>query len=345
MSSVVICVDVMGGDEGPEPVLRGIDAALAADEHLEVLAAGPERIVVPLADKRQRVRALVAEQAIAMDDDPISAVMKKRRSSIVLGCRALRRGDAQGLFSAGSTGAVTAAATAFVTPLRHERAGALRPVRPCITSALPNRAGGLTVFCDMGANPDVEPSDMVRFAQMGAAYARAVLDVRAPRVALLSNGTEDSKGSLFTKACFPLLRDQIEGFVGNCEGDGVVSGDYDVVVADGFAGNIALKAMEGSAKLLMNELKSTFLGSVRGRICGLVMRGSLNDLKKRLSGDSRGGAMLLGVRGVVLIGHGATSSEAVMNGTLSAASAVRAGLVESISTALDSGQADGEQCL
>lgn len=195
MSNVRVCVDVVGGDEKPQVVLDGIEAALAADPDIEVLAAGPAEIVNPFAASHARVEALEAPDVIAMDDDPIRAVMTKRKSSIVLSCRAIKKGNADAFFSAGSTGAMTAAATAYVTPFRYQAEGKKQPVRPCLTNALPNRAGGLTVLCDMGANPDVEVDDMVRFAQMGSAYARVVLGIEHPRVGLLANGTEDEKGS------------------------------------------------------------------------------------------------------------------------------------------------------
>ena len=254
MEEVRIAVDVMGGDEEPKVVLDGIDAALAADPALTVVAVGPEDIVKPFADARDRVEALVAPDVIEMADDPIKAVMTKRKSSIVVACRAVKKGTAQGFFSAGATGAITAAATAYVTPFKYEEDGEQRPLRPCLTTAVPNRAGGLTVFCDLGANPDIEPGDLLRFAQMGAAYARTVCGVARPRIGLLSNGTEDTKGSHFTKECFTLMSEKLEGFAGNCEGGDVVSGGYDVVAADGFAGNVALKATEGAAKFLMSEL-------------------------------------------------------------------------------------------
>ena len=335
MSKVRVCVDVMGGDEEPEVVLEGIAAALAVDPDLTVLAAGPAEIVNSFCAKTDRAVALEAPDAITMEDDPIRAVMTKRKSSIVLACRAVKKGDADGFFSAGSTGAVTAAATAYVTPFKFDEDGKKRPVRPCITSALPNRAGGLTILCDMGANPDVEPDDMVRFAQMGAAYARAVCGIADPRVGLLSNGTEEHKGSGFTKTCYPLMVDSVPGFAGNCEGTDLLSGNVDVVVTDGFAGNIALKATEGAAKFLMSELKSAFLGSLKTKIAALLLKDALGELKGKLSGDAKGGAILLGLKGVVLIGHGATSVEAVKNGTLATAEAVRAGLVESVAASIE----------
>lgn len=335
MSRVCVCVDAMGGDEEPQVVLNGIEAALASDAELEVLVSGPDEVVTPFCDRHDRARALIAPEVIEMSDDPIAAVMKKRRSSIVLGCRAVKRGEAQGFFSAGSTGAVTGAASAFITPFKFDDGEKKRPIRPCITSALPNRKGGLTVLCDMGANPDVEPRDLVRFAQMGAAYARVVCGIAAPRVGLLSNGSEDSKGSEFTKACFPLFREQVGGFAGNCEGGDLTSGDFDVVVCDGFSGNIALKSIEGAAKFMMAELKSGLMSSLGGKVAALLAKSTFTELKAKLSGDAKGGAVLLGVRGVVLIGHGATSAEAVKNGTLATAEAIRADLVGHVAASMD----------
>lgn len=335
MKQVRVAVDVMGGDEKPEVVLSGIEAALEADPDLTVLAVGPSELVEPFCAKRERAVALEAPQSIEMADDPIKAIMTKRKSSIVVACRAIKKGDADGFFSAGATGAVTAAATAYVTPFKYAADGEKRPVRPCITSTLPNRAGGLTILCDMGANPDVEPSDIVRFAQMGAAYARVVCSIPNPRVGLLSNGTEDTKGSHFTKECFPLMREQVEGFAGNCEGTDLTSGNFDVVVTDGFAGNVALKATEGAAKLLMSELKKSLMSSFKTKIAALLLKDSLSGLKSKLSGDAKGGAILLGLRGVVLIGHGATSVEAVKNGTLATAEAIRADLVDNVAKSID----------
>lgn len=311
MSNVRVCVDVVGGDEKPQVVLDGIEAALAADPDIEVLAAGPAEIVNPFAASHARVEALEAPDVIAMDDDPIRAVMTKRKSSIVLSCRAIKKGNADAFFSAGSTGAMTAAATAYVTPFRYQAEGKKQPVRPCLTNALPNRAGGLTVLCDMGANPDVEVDDMVRFAQMGSAYARVVLGIEHPRVGLLANGTEDEKGSNFTKACFPAMKAAVPGFVGNCEGTDLTSGNFDVIVADGMSGNIALKATEGAAKFLLQELKGAFMASLGTKIAALLIKKQMREIKAKLSGDAKGGAILLGLRGVVLIGHGATSVEAV----------------------------------
>ena len=323
MSKVRVCVDAVGGDEQPQVVLEGIAAALEADSDLEVIVVGPDELVSPFCASHARAEALVAPDVITMEDDPIRAVIKK--------------GNADAFFSAGSTGAMTAAATAYVTPFKYVDAedGKRHPVRPCLTNALPNRAGGLTVLCDMGANPDVEVGDVVRFAQMGAAYARVVLGIANPRVGLLSNGTEEHKGCDFTRACYPAMQKSVPGFVGNCEGTDLTSGNFDVVVADGFSGNIALKATEGAAKYLMSELKGAFMSSLGTKVAALLLKPQLRELKSKLSGDAKGGAILLGLRGVVLIGHGATSVEAVKNGTLAAAEAVRAKLVDNVAASMD----------
>ena len=336
MSKVRVCVDVVGGDEKPQFVLDGIAAALEEDQDLEVVAVGPEDIVTPFAASHARVEALAAPDVITMEDDPIRAVMTKRKSSIVLACRAVKKGDADAFFSAGSTGAMAAAATAYVTPFKYRDAdGKKKPIRPCITSTLPNRADGSTVLCDMGANPDVEVDDMVRFAQMGSAYARVELGVENPRVGLLSNGTEGHKGCDFTRACFPALKEAVPGFVGNCEGTDLTSGNFDVVVSDGFTGNVALKATEGAAKYLLHELKGVFMSSLATKVAALILKKGLKQVQGKLSGDERGGAILLGLHGVVLIGHGATSVEAVKNGTLAAARAVRADLVGNVAASMD----------
>lgn len=334
MDKVRVCVDAVGGDEPSQVVLAGIDAALEADPDLTVLVAGPEDVIGDFCASRARAEALVAPDVITMEDDPITAVMTRRKSSIVLGCRAVKKGQASAFFSAGSTGAVTAAGTAYVTPFKIECDGKRSAIRPCLTNALPNRAGGLTVLCDMGANPDVDPMDIVRFAQMGAAYAQCVLGIANPRVGLLSNGTEEHKGSAFTQSCYPLMNVHVPGFAGNCEGTDVTSGSFDVVICDGFAGNIALKSIEGAAKFMMEELKTGLMSSLRGKLGAVLIKPVLRQLKHKLSGDAKGGAVLLGLKGVVMIGHGATSIEAVKNGTLACAAAVRQGLVDEVAASM-----------
>ena len=315
-----IIVDAMGGDNAPQaPVMGAIQANKEYGVGITLVGRGEDILKVLEENGIRELPAGVeiahASEVVEICDNPATAFREKKDSSLTVGLNLLKAGEGDAFVSAGSTGAMTAAATAYVTPFRYQAEGKKQPVRPCLTNALPNRAGGLTVLCDMGANPDVEVDDMVRFAQMGSAYARVVLGIEHPRVGLLANGTEDEKGSNFTKACFPAMKAAVPGFVGNCEGTDITSGNFDVVVADGMSGNIALKATEGAAKFLLQELKGVFMSSLGTKIAALLIKKQMREIKAKLSGDAKGGAILLGLRGVVLIGHGATSVEAVKNGT------------------------------
>ena len=321
---ISVCVDAMGGDEGPEVVLRGIELALADDPELEVLVVGNDEYVSPFAERTERVRALVSTEVIGMGEHPAQAVRMKRDSSIVRACRAVKTGEAQGFFSAGATGAIHAAATLYTGRLKGIK-------RPAIAATMPSPGGKEKVFLDMGANADVRPDMMVQFAYMGVAYATGVLGISNPRVALLSNGTEDAKGNEATIAAHEALAaEENLNFIGNCEGYDILMGDIDVIVTDGFSGNIALKTLEGTAKFILAEIKAATKESKVALLGGALIKPSLSGLKAQLSGDGRGGAILLGLRAPVLIGHGATSEEAVRNGIRATADAIRGDIVGKI---------------
>lgn len=322
---VTVCVDAAGGDRPPSTVLEGVRLALEADEGLSVVLTGPADQIEPFAARYpQRCRAYPTTQVIGMDEHPAEAVRSKRDSSIVVGCGLVRSGQADGFFSAGSTGAVMSAATLGI--------GRVRGIeRPAITTALPGQKP--TVFLDMGANADCKVSYLVQFARMGCAYARVVLGVEHPRVGLLNIGSEEAKGSLFAQECHAALREQVPEFAGNAEGVDLFAGSFDVVVTDGFTGNAVLKSVEGVAKYIMGELKAAVMSSLPNKVAGMLLKPSLAGIKDSLTGDRYGGALLLGVKGVVAIGHGATSPEAVKNGTLCVANAHRGGLVRQIGEA------------
>lgn len=324
-----ICVDALGGDEPPEVVLEGISQALAADPDLEVLVAGKAEVVNPYCEKTDRAKPLVASEVIAMDEHPAEAVRTKRDSSIVKGLAAVRAGDADGFFSAGSTGAIFAAA---VTGLR--RIKGIK--RPALATPLPGLNGHHTVCLDLGANADVRPEMLVQFAHMGRAYAKVALGVENGRVGLLSNGTEETKGSEKVVEEHQVLKEANCGFVGNAEGTDLLLGDFDVIVTDGFAGNVALKAMEGTAKYMLKSIKASVESSKRAALGALLMKPAIKEVANELSGDAYGGAVLLGLKSPVFIGHGATSSKAVASGIASCAAAVRGGLVDKIEAALAS---------
>ncbi len=321
-----ICVDVMGADKEPAVLLEGVAAALEDDPELEVLVAGSADVVEPFAASHDRARALVTTEVIAMSEHPASAVRKKKDASIVRAAAAVHAGEADGLFSAGSTGAVLTAATFGVGRIKGVK-------RPALCLPFPGISGKKTVFLDMGANADVKPDVMVQFAHMGRAYARAILGVESPRVGLLCNGSEDTKGSEMALAYHEALAQGNCGFAGNAEGTDLLAGTFDVIVADGFTGNVALKSIEGTGKFVIRRLKAAMEASLSNKIGMALLAGSLKSLAAEMSGDEYGGAILLGLRAPVVKGHGATSAQAVRKGTLAAAAAARAGLTEKIADA------------
>lgn len=323
-----ICVDVMGADKEPPVLLEGVEAALAADPELEVLVAGAADVVEPFAASHSRARALVTTEVIAMSEHPANAVRVKKDASIVRAAAAVRAGEADGLFSAGSTGAVLTAATFGVGRIKGIK-------RPALSLPFPGVSGKPTVFLDMGANADVKPDVLVQFAHMGRAYSRAIIGVDEPRVGLLCNGSEDTKGSEMALAYHAALEAGDCGFAGNAEGTDLLAGTFDVIVADGFTGNVALKSIEGTGKFVIKRLKAAMGESLGNKIGMALLAKSLKSLAAEMSGDEYGGAILLGLRAPVVKGHGATSARAVCQGTLAAAAAVRAGLTDKIAAACE----------
>ena len=323
-----ICVDVMGADKEPAVLLEGVAQALEDDPELEVLVAGAADVVEPFAASHSRARALVTTEVISMSEHPANAVRQKKDASIVRAAAAVRAGEADGLFSAGSTGAVLTAATFGVGRIKGVK-------RPALSLPFPGVTGKPTVFLDMGANADVKPDVLVQFAHMGRAYSRAILGVAEPRVGLLCNGSEDTKGSEMALAYHAALEAGNCGFAGNAEGTDLLAGTFDVIVADGFTGNVALKSIEGTGKFVLKRLKAAMETSLTNKIGMALLAGSLKSLAAEMSGDEYGGAILLGLRAPVVKGHGATSAQAVRKGTLAAAAAARAGLCEKIADACE----------
>ena len=321
--TTTVCVDAMGGDERPEVVLEGIAQALAADSDLTVLVAGDEDVVVPFCASHDRARALVTTEVIGMGEHPTDAVRSKRDSSIVQGCLAVRHGDADRFFSAGSTGAVLTAATLNVGRLRGIK-------RPAIAFPFPSLSGRRSIVLDIGANADCRPEMIVQFANMGSAYARVIFGTAEPSVALLSHGTEDAKGSETVVSFHEALAESCPTFVGNCEGCDLLKGDYDVIVCDGFTGNVALKSLEGTAKFLVTRIKEAAASSKRFALGAGLLKPAIKRVASELSSGGTGGAILLGLKAPVVIGHGATSVDDVRDATLTTARFVRDGLVAKI---------------
>ncbi len=323
---VTISVDALGGDNAPEVVLEGVGAALDEDQDLSVILCGPAEVVEPFAASHDRCVAQATTEVISMAEHPANAVRKKKDSSIVVGCRLVKEGAAQGFFSAGSTGACLAAGTLVI--------GRIKGVaRPALVTLVPSPAKPV-VLCDVGANADCKPEYLVQFAQMASIYARKILGVASPKVGLLNIGEEEEKGSQFAQEAHALLKEKVPEFVGNAEGRDVMDGGFDVIVCDGFTGNVCLKTIEGTAKVLFGELKSIMMASAKTKIAAVMLKGGLKELKASIDPDAMGGAPLLGCKGACIVGHGSSNARAIKNGVLASAAYVRSGVSELIAEAV-----------
>lgn len=302
-----IAIDANGGDRSPADIVEG--ARQARDElGVEVLLVGTSEV----ADLAGDLPLLEASEVIAMDADPGTSVRRMKDSTLVRAAEAVRDGKASAMISAGNTGATMASALL--------RMGRLKGVkRPAIATPLPVPSGGHTVLLDAGANAECQPDWLVQFAQMGAAYARARYDVAEPRVGLLSIGEEPGKGDTLRKETYELLvadgvLDAAGGrFIGNVEGRDILTDAVDVVVTDGFTGNVALKTLEGGMKGLVNRLLEAFGANDDTRAAAEVLMPELLPLYATLDPENTGGAMLLGVDGVCIISHGSSGPTAVVN--------------------------------
>ncbi len=335
-----IAVDVMGGDRGPAVILCGALQALEADPDLHLVLVGPAEEVEPFAAAHERAAAHVATEVIEMGEHPAGAVRAKKDSSIVVGCRLVKEGAADGFFSAGSTGACLAAATLVVGRIKGVK-------RPALGQVIPAYARP-TLLIDVGANADCKPEYLAQFAQMGEVYMNAIMGVEAPKVGLLNIGEEEAKGDLFAQEAHKLLAAQVPAFAGNCEGGNLMAGDFDVVVTDGFTGNVCLKTIEGTAKTLMRNVKDALMATALSKVGALLVKGSLGTLKEKMSPDTYGGTPLLGVKGAVIVGHGSSNETAVKNGIAVAAATVRARVADVIAervaaTAVSAANGEGEE--
>jgi glycerol-3-phosphate acyltransferase PlsX len=326
-AAVSIAVDAMGGDNAPEVVLEGVEQALAADSLLNIMLVGAPEVVEPFALRHPgRVVVVAASETIDMDEHPAQAVRRKKNSSIVVGCTLVREGRADGFFSAGSTGACMAAATLYIGRLKGV-------IRPTIATVLPSPVAPV-ILTDIGANADVKPDYLVQFAQMASVYAQRLLGVKRPRIGLLNIGEEDTKGSALAQEAFKLMKKKVSGFCGNVEGTDIFAGRIDVVVTDGFTGNVTLKTIEGTASVLFAQLKEVLTASVPRKLAALPLMAELKKLKKSLSADEVGGAPLLGLKGSCIIGHGSSNARAIANGIAQTTRCVREKVPEIIAEAV-----------
>ena len=321
-----IIVDAMGGDNAPGEIVKGAISAAKARPGLEIVLVGREAEVRSAAGAcgglPGTVSVVNATEVIDMHDDPATAFKTKKDSSMTVGLTMLKNGEGDAFVSAGSTGALLSAGTLLVKRVRGIRRAAMAPLLPT--------AGKGLVLVDCGANAECTPEYLLQFAYLGSFYAAGALGLARPRVGLLNIGTEDSKGDSLRQETYRLLREAGEAghlnFIGNIEAKEAVKGGCDVVVADGFSGNVMLKTIEGVGSFMGKELKGMFLSSLKTKIAALLVKNGLAAFKERLDPDTIGGTPFLGLRKPVIKAHGSSKARAVENAVYQAVAAAEADL-------------------
>src|SRR5690349_12905085 len=316
-----IAVDAMGGDYAPAEIVKGA-AAAAREFGIDISLVGLPRAVQPLLDSHPRLQIVPCTQVIAMDEHPAQAVRNKPDSSIAVCARICKEGRADGWASAGNSGAVMAAALLIQ--------GRIRGVeRPALGSIVPTQ-NGFAYFLDVGANVDSKPEYLAQFAAMGAVYAREMLGRPQPRIALLSNGEEEGKGDELVRETTRRLRGNLPGFIGNVEPKDIYGARADVIVADGFVGNVAIKMAEATAEFLFRSLREAIPKTLGGKVGGALIRPRVREIRDRIDWREFGGAPLLGIDGVAVIAHGRSDARAMKNAIRVTRDAVENGLVGKI---------------
>jgi len=334
---VKIAVDAMGGDHGPAVVVEGAVAAVREFGASVVLVgdtAAIERELQRLGTPGG-VEVRHASQVVGMGESPSQALRRKRDSSLRIAAELVRDGEASAFISAGNTGAAMAVAMFVV--------GVLRGVdRPAIAAVLPNLQK-FTVLLDVGANIDPKPWHLFQFAVMGHVYARDILGIERPRVGLLSVGEEEGKGNELTKEAYEQLKDSSLNFIGNVEGRDIYNGHCDVVVTDGFTGNVALKISESLAEMVGSMIKEELMRDLRSKVAAALAKPAFGRFKRRVDYAEMGGAPLLGIDGAAIICHGASPVKAIKNAVRVAAEWAKAGLNDHIRAALENEVARGSR--
>ena len=299
-----IAVDAMGGDFAPVQIVQGASEA-ASEYGIDISLVGLPSAIQPLLDQHPRLRLIPCTQVIAMDEHPAQGVRSKPDSSISVCARMAKEGRVDGWTSAGNSGAIMAAALLIQ--------GRIKGIeRPALGSIIPTQ-DGFAYFLDVGANVDSKPDYMVQYASMGAVYAREMMGRTNPRVGLLSNGEEEGKGDERVKETSRRLKNTMQGFVGNIEPKDVYASRADVVVADGFVGNVAIKMAEATAEFLFRNLRDEIPKTMRGKLGGVLIRPDVRRLRARLDWREFGGAPLLGIDGVAVVAHGRSDARAIKN--------------------------------
>ncbi len=320
-----IAADLMGSDKGLKIVLEG--AMRAHSEGIDIVLVGDRERILATNPEAEKIEIVHAAQEITMADDPINVVRHKRDSSMVMATRYVSEGGADAIVSTGNTGALLMAATLIIgrTPGNN---------RPALGVVLPGLAGP-SMLIDAGANPDCEARNLLEFGIMGSAYLSSVLNIANPKVALLNNGTEEKKGREYIRQAYTLLRGTSLNFIGNIEGRDIMTTASNVMVCDGFTGNVTLKVIEGMGSIFTKMIKEAAMQNAASKVGGLLMKSSLKKLANKLDYSYYGGAPFLGLKKLVVKGHGSSNSFAFYNAIRVAAQAVDSKVVEKISEAFE----------
>lgn len=306
---LIIALDAMGGDNAPLSNIKGaFDAVNSMD--IDVILLGDEKIINKHLEneniKTPKIKVIHCDEMISNEEKPVKAVRSKKKSSLVVGINMLKNKEVDAFVSAGSTGAILAGGL-FVL-------GRIKGIdRPALTGIYPNENGG-SVILDIGANADCKPKNLDQFGLMGSIYASSILNIPNPRVGLVNIGAEEEKGNDLYKNSYEVMKNNSAyNFVGNIEARDIPKGTVDVMVCDGFTGNIILKLTEGVASTLFGLIKKSILSDIKSKIGGLILKNNFTELKRRLDSDEYGGAPLLGVNGIVIKAHGNSESKAIKN--------------------------------
>lgn len=324
-----IAVDAFGGDNAPGAIIEGCVMALNKAPDISLMITGDQDKIQEELSKHSydasRLQIVHTTQVITCEEQPTVAIKRKKDSSLVRALELVAQKEAECFVSAGSSGAVLAGATLIVRRIKGVKRPALAPI-------LPTRDGCILLI-DCGANTDCKPQYLQQFAIMGSAYMEGVMGVSSPRIGLLNNGAEAEKGNELTKATYPLLEQTPVNFIGNCEAREIVSGDYDVLVCDGFAGNVVLKFMEGLAGTLMGMLKDELMADTRSKLGAALAKPAFRRFKKKMDYTEYGGAPLLGIDGGIIKAHGSSNAKAFCAALLQGREMIRNDVVGTIRAA------------
>ena len=303
---MIIALDGMGGDNAPGEIVKGALESLAAFNDIDIHIYGDEQAMAPYLAQHERLKVVHCTEKIEAEDEPVRAIRRKKDASMVRMAQAVKDGEAAAGVSAGNTGALMAAGLFIV--------GRIDGIeRPALAQALPTIDGQGFVLLDLGANADAKPSQLGQYAVMGSIYAEKVRGIQSPRVGLLNIGSEEGKGNELTKAAYDVLKTLPINFIGNVESRDLLTGAADVVVTDGFTGNMVLKTIEGTASSFFTMLKEVYMSSMKTKLSAALVKSELGGLKKKMDYAEYGGAGLFGLNAPIIKAHGSSNANAIYN--------------------------------